>query len=280
MGKTDPIQLGKIWRLAKPTRPASGPAGNQLGKGTGASLEFQDYREYQAGDDLRHVDWRAYARTDQVSVRLYQEEISTTVELILDASLSMDLWSNKANRWRELCCFLHAAATGDYTVRGVLAGEQTFPIPRETFQDPALPGIHLEAKASLADANFGGLLRPGTLRIVISDFLFPHHPSTLVAQLQKGAGKLVLLQVLDAEETQPSPRGHLRLQETESGRHQDLPVDESVIQRYKKRLQRLQNGLAEEARRKNAMWATLSCKSSLMDLAAGPLQQAGLLVPR
>ena len=56
MGKTDPIQLGKIWRLAKPTRPASGPAGNQLGKGTGASLEFQDYREYQAGDDLRHVD--------------------------------------------------------------------------------------------------------------------------------------------------------------------------------------------------------------------------------
>ena len=69
--------------------PASGRAGELLGRGTGSSLEFQEYREYTPGDDIRHLDWAAYGRSDTLMVRLYREEISPRTEILLDTSLSM-----------------------------------------------------------------------------------------------------------------------------------------------------------------------------------------------
>ena len=66
-----------------------GHAGDRLGKGTGASLEFMDFREYLPGDDLRHVDWRAYARTDQLKIRLHREEVTHAIEIVADLSASM-----------------------------------------------------------------------------------------------------------------------------------------------------------------------------------------------
>src|SRR5690606_18839680 len=76
--------------LGLPRTPASGRTGELLGRGTGSSLEFQEYREYLPGDDIRHVDWGAYARSDQLMVRLYREEISPRTEILLDASRSMN----------------------------------------------------------------------------------------------------------------------------------------------------------------------------------------------
>ena len=80
----DAARLAEVYRLALGERRNRGPAGERLGKGTGASLEFQDRRVYAAGDDVRHLDWAAYARTDQMMVRLYREEVLPTVELLVD----------------------------------------------------------------------------------------------------------------------------------------------------------------------------------------------------
>ena len=41
----------------------SGVAGSVLGQGTGSSIDFQDQRQYMPGDDPRHINWQAYART-------------------------------------------------------------------------------------------------------------------------------------------------------------------------------------------------------------------------
>ena len=62
------------FRLAIPRSPVAGRLGERIGSGTGSSLEFQDYREYTAGDDLRHVDWSAYARSEVLTVRLYRQK--------------------------------------------------------------------------------------------------------------------------------------------------------------------------------------------------------------
>ena len=69
--------------------PVAGRTGELLGRGTGSSLEFQEYREYVPGDDIRHVDWAAFARSDALMVRLYREEISPRTEILFDASTSM-----------------------------------------------------------------------------------------------------------------------------------------------------------------------------------------------
>ncbi len=55
----------------------------------GTSLDFEDFRTYQAGDDFRSIDWSIYGRLDRLFVRLYAEEEDLTVHVLLDASASM-----------------------------------------------------------------------------------------------------------------------------------------------------------------------------------------------
>ena len=57
----------------------------------GSSIEFADYSPYSAGDDVRAIDWKLYARLDRLFVRTYKEEISLSVEVIVDATASMGL---------------------------------------------------------------------------------------------------------------------------------------------------------------------------------------------
>ncbi|HTL09078.1 MAG TPA: DUF58 domain-containing protein [Chitinophagaceae bacterium] len=55
----------------------------------GEGLEFSQYRSYQPGDDLRQLDWKAYARSDRYYIRESQVETSISVRFLLDASASM-----------------------------------------------------------------------------------------------------------------------------------------------------------------------------------------------
>jgi uncharacterized protein (DUF58 family) len=55
----------------------------------GVSVEFADYREYAPGDDLKRLDWRAYARTNRHFVKQYEEESNLRATLMVDASASM-----------------------------------------------------------------------------------------------------------------------------------------------------------------------------------------------
>src|SRR5947207_3165865 len=58
----------------------------------GFSVEFADYRPYQAGDDFRFVDWKIAARSDRWVVRQYEEETNLRATIVLDVSRSM-AWS-------------------------------------------------------------------------------------------------------------------------------------------------------------------------------------------
>jgi uncharacterized protein (DUF58 family) len=55
----------------------------------GVSPEFDDYREYSFGDDLKNLDWRAYARSDRFYIKRYEEESNLRAWILLDASASM-----------------------------------------------------------------------------------------------------------------------------------------------------------------------------------------------
>lgn len=55
----------------------------------GLSPEFADYRDYTPGDDLKHLDWRAYARSDRFYIKRFEEESNLRAWLVVDASASM-----------------------------------------------------------------------------------------------------------------------------------------------------------------------------------------------
>lgn len=64
--------------------------GERRSKRRGKSVDFDDYREYVPGDDLRHLDWNVFARLDRFFIKVFQEEEDLALHLIVDASASMN----------------------------------------------------------------------------------------------------------------------------------------------------------------------------------------------
>ena len=70
--------------------------GERRSKRRGRSVEFDDFRNYAIGDDLRHIDWNIYARFDRLVVKLFREEEDMGVHVIVDASPSMSAGEEQA----------------------------------------------------------------------------------------------------------------------------------------------------------------------------------------
>jgi len=64
----------------------------------GFSQEFAEYRAYTPGDDLRHVDWNVYARTERAYLKRYRGETNSLLTVLLDASNSMNYSSHSVNK--------------------------------------------------------------------------------------------------------------------------------------------------------------------------------------
>jgi uncharacterized protein (DUF58 family) len=83
----------------------------------GFSVEFSDYRNYQPGDDLRHLDWRLYARSDRLCIKRYMQETNVRFYIVCDASASMKYrgataWASKLD-----CAKILAAALTWFLLR-------------------------------------------------------------------------------------------------------------------------------------------------------------------
>ena len=77
----------------------------------GFSAEFAELRAYQAGDDIRHIDWRMYGRSDRFYVKQFEEETNLRAYLLLDISESMGWSSNPAELPTKLWYARHLAAS-------------------------------------------------------------------------------------------------------------------------------------------------------------------------
>jgi uncharacterized protein (DUF58 family) len=75
----------------------------------GLSVEFADYREYAPGDDLKRLDWRAYARSNRYYIKRYEEETNFRASLLVDASASMKYLGKAAEKKGGMSKFDYAA---------------------------------------------------------------------------------------------------------------------------------------------------------------------------
>lgn len=79
--------------------------GTHRSRKTGSSLDFSDFREYHPGDDLRHIDWNVYARTDKPYIKQYLDEQEMRIHILLDSTKSMGA-DGKWNYARQLAIAL------------------------------------------------------------------------------------------------------------------------------------------------------------------------------
>ncbi len=75
----------------------------------GFSVEYSDHREYHAGDEVKFVDWKIFARTDRLCIKRFHQETNTTIYILLDVSRSMSFSGGGPTRKIDYACFLAAA---------------------------------------------------------------------------------------------------------------------------------------------------------------------------
>ena len=92
MPPLDPIALARLGSLPIKARVIVEGAltGLHRSRHHGSSVEFAEHKEYSPGDEIRHIDWKAYAKLDRYYVKQFEQESQLTVYLVLDASGSME----------------------------------------------------------------------------------------------------------------------------------------------------------------------------------------------
>ncbi len=224
--------------LAVPRRSA--PAGSRLGRGTGSSLEFQEHREYQPGDDLRHLDWSAYGRSDRLIVKLFREEIQPHVDLLLDGSRSMAVaGSPKAAATAGLAAFLaRAAAQAGLSTSVWLAADGCRRLADGDGGGRQLADLDFEHRGSLRRSldRVPPRWRPRGIRLLLSDLLWDDPPRSVLARLARGSAAVWVVQLLAADDVDPGAHagGFGRLQDAETGETRDLLLDAAAIERYRR----------------------------------------------
>jgi uncharacterized protein (DUF58 family) len=268
------VRAAAAFRLTLPRTPLGGRIGERLGAETGSSLEFQDYRPYAPGDDLRHVDWAAYARSELLAVRLYREEVAPRIDLVLDISRSMVVTEQKLRAYGELAGVLACACASTIADSRIIT---TSAVPPQPLHVPEDIERFLACDARLSALEEGHLpFRRRSLRVVVSDFLFPHDADALVSRLARDSALLALVQLTLREEAEPVAEDGCRLVDVEGRGELDLVIDEAAIRDYRARFNRLRLGLSGAARRVGARFAHVIAGTPVRDVARG-LAAAGVL---
>jgi uncharacterized protein (DUF58 family) len=108
----DPTVLSRIDRLELEARQVVEGylSGRHRSPRHGFAVEFAQHREYAPGDDIKHIDWKVYGRTERFHLKQYEQETNLVAWLLMDASESMGYGSGKRTKY-ELACSAAAAMT-------------------------------------------------------------------------------------------------------------------------------------------------------------------------
>lgn len=224
--------LGELWLAPRLDRGAGG----MLRRDSGDSTEFHDHRLYTPGDDPRRINWAAYGRTGQLSLKLFRQEGRPLVDCLLDVSPSMWHPTEKAERTLELLYFIFESASAQQ------AGLQMWAISAATATrlPPALMAAGAEWVNHLPEPAEGGRplevdaipLRAGSQRILLSDLLFPVEPKQLIGPLTARDGGASILAPWHAVEADPGWRGVCELDDTEAQLVREIEFDGTARRAY------------------------------------------------
>ena len=267
--------------FAEPPRTPLGVMGNMLSRSIGSSLEFMEHREYLPGDDLRRIDWNAYARSDRLAVKLFREEVNPHVDLLLDVSSSMNLSGTRKGEATFALAgfFASAAAESRVSFRVFVTDNGCRTLGRSQLVPLEWDPFDLSAVASPAEAMslMPPMWKSRAIRVVVSDLLFLADPDVVVSQISGDAAITIIVQLLAEADAEPPEQGNLRLVDCESGERMELYLDTLARERYKRNLAQLQESYHVAARRHGAFFTTVVAERFLTDGRLDDVFQAELM---
>jgi uncharacterized protein (DUF58 family) len=196
----------------------------------GYSAEFSQYRHYRPGDDLKYVDWKAFARTDRIYTRQFRETTNLSALFVIDVSRSMDFPAGRRTKFelaRSVAAILGTLVLDQGDAAGVLALDD-----RAHFVPPRSGHHHLRVflaevaslaprgSSSIGDAlrRAAALLKRRGMVIVISDLYDDEAAIGEARRLSRMGHDVIVVQTLSREELTLDVGGAAEFVDLESDR--------------------------------------------------------------
>ena len=228
----------------------------------GFSTEFAYHRPYVAGDPLRHLDWRVFARTERYYLKQYEAETDFTANLLLDASSSMHYGSGKVSKL-EYAKYLAASLAYLVVTQRDAAGLAVFDSELRRYVEPSssmtiigsiaevLETVHPEPRTDVAALlhEFAGRIRRRGFVILISDLLDNVDPFLKgLEHLRYRGHNVIVFQTLDPYELTFPFDGSVKFRGLETPEElltRPRRVRDSYLAELKLLLQKIKGGCAK-----------------------------------
>lgn len=269
-------------------------------------IEFADFRPYSAGDDLRQVDWNAYARLGTLNVRQSQAEHDTTLYLLLDASPSMAFGSpSKFMTARRLAASLGyiALAHLDSVVMTTPGSNEALTSGTDAGMPIISPGLLVQRFRGRAESgemfrllqglrtrstsDFDSYLAAwagenagraqGKIAVVVSDLLLDGWRDGLRALVSAGYQTSVM-HIVSPEEITPDSTGDLELIDSETGERMEIYLGREGLAEYDRRVQSWLEETGAYCRSQGAGYFRVMSNSDIERVLLESLRRSGVTI--
>ncbi|AQU79964.1 MULTISPECIES: DUF58 domain-containing protein [Planococcus] len=204
----------------------------------GSSLDFSDFREYHPGDDVRHIDWNVYARTERIYIKRFLDEQEMRIHILLDSSKSMD------NKWlfaKQLAFSLGLMVLGRDDRLTVSAGQkQLIPFRKKGKSAKKLFEHFVSVMPNPENVSFASqasfhAAKDSTVLFIVSDGLEPLADwQVFFRQAPTFAHDIRFIHLTTQDERLPSYKGDLRFIDDETQQVTSVTVTEEALRAYQK----------------------------------------------
>ena len=210
----------------------------------GVSVEFADYRNYTAGDDFRYIDWNAFARLDELLLKLYEEREDLHIYFLVDASQSMTYGTLPkliyAKRVAAALAYIGLSNLDRISITAFNnTGLNRLPTERGkakifTILD-FLDQMNGTGETDLKNAfhNFVHTTKRRGLVVLISDLFDPKGFTEGLNILKFQKHELFIVHIVDQKEATPDLLGDYHLVDLETNQHRQVTINENHLKRYK-----------------------------------------------
>lgn len=221
--------------------------GERRSRKKGFSVEFADYRNYAAGDDLRFIDWNVYGRLERLFLKLFYEEEDLHIYVLVDSSESMSFGTpskfDYARRVGAALAYIGINNLDRVSVQALSAdGLQSFPLTRgkrmvwRMFD--FMSGLKCSGGTSLTRScrEFALRNRGKGVLILVSDFLDKDGYEEGMKYFLQAEMDVFVIHVMAPEEIEPSLVGDLKLVDAEDADVAEISISAGLVASYRRNL--------------------------------------------
>jgi uncharacterized protein (DUF58 family) len=260
-------------RLAIRPRATAARQGGHRSPVKASGIEFADHRPYVAGDDVRHIDWKAYARHGQLVLRQFEEDRDAFVHVLLDVTGSMTRGTPPkieiARRIAASVAYVGLRQFDRVRVTPFADNVEDMPLAlRGTSDLPELEKFLTETAAagptafakSVQELAARGLSKG--LVIIITDLMAPEGWEEGLRLLGTMGHELRLIRVSCKEDETPAFTGELELRDAENEERVRLRVSKQLLEAYGKIVREHIDGCRDSVRRAGGRFIELDVEMS------------------